>query len=120
MKIHKDEDDIVTAMLHIGNLLRGGRTRYFDTSTDTSERNVSKRVDFKHGRLTVGPFHKVMHDATCPSSLGEKYAFNFIMKKSVYEHFDKYGDIFYSQFVDRDYEPTGLIATLPFGYLFKS
>ena len=120
IKAHKDEDDIVTAMLHIGNLLRGGRTRYFDASTDTSESNVSQQVCFLHGRLTVGPFHKVMHDATCPSRVGEKYAFNFIMKKSVYDHFDKYGDIFYSQLVDRDYESTGLIATLPFGYSFKS
>jgi len=61
-----------------------------------------------------------MHDATCPSPEGVKYSFNFIMKKSVYDHFDKYGDIFYSQLVDRDYESTGLIATLPFGYSFKS
>ena len=117
---HKDEDDIVTAMLHIGNVTKGGVTLYYDGTEDVDISNISKRVRFEHGRLTIGPFHKVMHGATPVCRGGEKYAINFIMKKSVYDHFDKYGDIFYSQLIDREYESNGLIATLPLGFSFKS
>ena len=48
-----------------------------------------------------------------------RYALNFIMKKSVYDHFDDYGDIFYNQLVDRGYYAPGLVAQLPREFKFN-
>ena len=41
------------------------------------------------------------------------------MKKSIYDHFDDYGDLFYSQLQDRDYDSYGLLAQLPIDYSFQ-
>ena len=41
------------------------------------------------------------------------------MKISIYDNFDDYDDLFYSQLQDRDYNSNGLLAQLPLDYNSK-
>ena len=121
LQSHLDEDDIMTAVLTLGDDIIGGSTEYYHQHTYQNKPRDAFRatpVEFKNGQLQIGYFDKVYHSVRSWSG-GERYALNFIMKKSVYDHFDDYGDIFYNQLVDRDFDCNGLIARLPKGFSFE-
>lgn len=111
MNIHVDEDDIFTAVLHIGNVVEGGETNFYDGLSADNPGNIVHKEAFAHGKVQIGYFDKVYHGVS--KYKGERYGLNFIMKKSVFEHFDKYGTMFYSKLVDRSYNTNGLICSLP-------
>jgi len=111
MNIHVDEDDIFTAVLHIGNVVEGGETNFYDGLSADNAGNIVHQEAFAHGKVQIGYFDKVYHGVS--KYKGERYGLNFIMKKNVFEHFDKYGTMFYSKLVDRSYNTNGLICSLP-------
>ena len=121
VKPHMDEDDIMTAVLHIGDVTKGGETEYYHGHSEVKKqlKHRAHLIPFKHGKLQLGYFHKVNHGVRKWSAKESRYALNFIMKKSVYDHFDDYGDIFYNQLVDRGYYAPGLVAQLPRGFKFN-
>ena len=119
MSAHVDHDDIITAILHVGDIPTWmGRTQYWDHKPSKFDNIPCNTELFVHGKVQIGLFHKVYHGHKRWNS-GNRFAFNFIMKKSIYDHFDDYGDLFYSQLQDRDYDSYGLLAQLPIDYSFK-
>ena len=114
MKPHTDEDDLMTAILHVGDDVKGGGTNYFDGVSMGKLGDICHKENFQNGKLSIGFFDEIYHSVS--NWEGNRYAINFIMKKSIYDHFDDYGSIFYSQLVDREYDGNGLIACLPLGY----
>ena len=113
MNIHTDEDDIFTAVLHLGDVQEGGATQFYDGFTQHNPGKMVHQEPFRHGKVQIGYFDKILHGVS--PWKGKRYGLNFIMKKSVYDHFDKYGDIFYSKLVERQYKTNGLICFLPTG-----
>jgi len=111
MNIHIDEDDIFTAVLHLGDVQEGGTTQFYDGFTPNDPGNMVHEEPFEHGKVQIGYFDKIFHGVS--NWKGKRYGLNFIMKKSVFEHFDQYGDVFYSQLVNRQYKTNGMICFLP-------
>jgi len=80
MSAHVDHDDIITAILHVGDIPTWmGRTQYWDGKPE--ENDIPRWCEsFVHGKVQIGLFHKVYHGHKRWNS-GNRFAFNFIMKK---------------------------------------
>lgn len=63
IKAHIDEEDIVTALFHIGEPKSGGSTLYFDGVSSKNKGKIQHVVPFQHGRLQVGFFNETVHAA---------------------------------------------------------
>ena len=59
--IHFDERDIISCVFHLGKVLSGGSTSFYDGSSPLNPGNKIYPVPFKHGTLQVGLFNKVLH-----------------------------------------------------------
>jgi hypothetical protein len=120
LQSHLDKDDILTAVLTLGDKIDGGSTECYHQHTYQNKKRDPFReslVEFKNGNLQLGYFDKVYHSVRSWSG-EERYALNFIMNKSVYDHSDDYDDISYNQLIDRNFNSTGLVARLPEGFSF--
>ena len=61
MPLHFDERDIISCVLHLGNVSQGGQTCYYNGSKVDEPGKMIHQVDFLHGRLQIGFFNKVLH-----------------------------------------------------------
>ena len=53
-------------------------------------------IPFQHGRIQIGFFNKVLHEAE--NWKGNRYVINFNLKKDVYNHFQIFGSEFYDKY----------------------
>ena len=104
--IHYDELDLFTALLHLGNASNGGSTKYFDGNTVSNIGNVTKTIDFQHGRIQIGFFNQVLHSAD--KWEGKRITINSNIKNNVFDFFKKYGMQYYHQYEEQNY-PTKFV-----------
>ena len=98
--VHIDKYDVITALVHFGNVQYGGTTDYFNGNKKLHG-EVVKSVSFKHGRVQVGFFNEIPHGAS--EWDGERGIFNFNLKLNVLKHFMTYGDRFYEKYRQSGY-----------------
>ena len=79
LNIHVVENDIFTAVLHVGNVIEGGETNFYDGVSADNPGNIVHHEPFVHGKVQIVYFDKVYHGVG--TYKGERYDLNFIMKK---------------------------------------
>ena len=98
---HMDKGDIVTALFHVGNVSKGGKTIYYNGKNAKNKGDIIFSQPFQHGNLTVGFYSSVLH--AVESWEGQRGSFVLNLKSAVLEHFRKYGDQFYQKYVWNGY-----------------
>ena len=101
---HVDKEDYITVLFHIGFPTKGGETNYYSGLTSKNYCKLEQQIQFEHGRITIGRFHKIVHSAE--SCVGHRGCINLNLKKMVLVRFLKHGTKFYSQFKN-NYFPSG-------------
>ena len=84
---HTDNDDIITALFHVGNPSSGGGTSYYSGLSKKDKGNTYINVPFQHGRLQIGFFNNIVHSGD--TWTGVRGGINLNLKKSVLEFFSK-------------------------------
>jgi hypothetical protein len=103
---HKDNDDYVTALISLGHTatLVGGDTFYFEV-TSGGKKRVKQTVTYQHGNIQIGFFDEVKHGAFHWKN-GYCGVINLSIQKKVLDHFYKYGNWYYVQYIEAGY-PSG-------------
>ena len=83
--IHKDNRDVVSIILSLGNNVKGGDTIYYK---DKSGQHEIARTIFKHGQFQTGPFHDVYHGGQAWT--GQRGIFSFYLNKQILNHCKAY------------------------------
>ena len=83
--LHKDEEDIITAILHVGKPMAGGGTKYFSGESKEEPGKLMQNICFQHGRLQIGFFNEVLHGTE--NWVGCRGGINFNLKKNVLKFF---------------------------------
>ena len=108
--LHRDNDDYINAIVSFGdNKIKGGSTVYYSGANVKIVGKKQNSVNFKHGRVQIGYFDDIIHGAEKWDN-GNRCVINYCMKKKLLNHFLKYGDKYYSQFVKAGY-PRGLFLS---------
>ena len=96
---HIDDQDIVTALFHVGKPIKGGETHYYSGKSKKEKGDVMICVPFKHGRLQVGFFDDTVHCATNWEGIRGGINFNlkknvlsFFMNKKLRKYYDQYAE----------------------------
>ena len=106
---HIDEDDVVNAILTLGDISNGeGSTVYYDGITSKETGNEYVSIPFKHGRLQIGFFDQVYHGVT--PWKGDRVSLSFSLQRKLQNHFVKFGSQYYDQFVKNGYPSKEFIA----------
>ena len=106
--LHKDNDDHINAIVSIGdNNIDGGKTIYYSGLKMEDVGEKQRAVHFHHGRVQIGYFDDIIHGAEKWTN-GNRCIINFCMKKKILNHFLKFGNKYYEQFVKAGY-PHGLL-----------
>ena len=82
---HKDEEDVITALFHVGKPKSGGETLYYAGKNKKQPGKVVHTISFQHGRLQIGFFDDTVH-AAAPWE-GVRGGINFNLKKNVLNFF---------------------------------
>ena len=90
---HMDKEDLVSALLYVGDPSNGGKPKYYAGLTSKSFGHLAKETLYEHGQLTIGWFGKILH---CGESWSV-WLYKFQPKKTM-EHFLRYGNKYYKQF----------------------
>ena len=99
---HIDKDNFITALFHVGDPSNGGETNYYTGLTNKSFGHLAKEISCKYGRLTIGCFDKILH---CGESWsGIRGCIRFNLKKKVMECFLRYGNKYYKQFENNNFD----------------
>ena len=83
--IHKDNRDVVSIILSLGNNVKGGDTIYYKDKEGMVE---LARSTFKHGQFQTGPFHDVYHGAQAWT--GQRGICSFYLNKQILNHCKNY------------------------------
>lgn len=94
VKGHFDEKDIISIIIHLGNVLFGGETVYFRSN---ESEDIAKSIPFEHGRMQIGFFDEVFHGAT--EWEGNRITININLKLPVIKHFKEEGPKWYDQYI---------------------
>lgn len=100
LPVHVDKYDVITALIHFGNVNEGGSTDYYD-GCNRKHGKLSKSVSFEHGRVQIGFFNEIPHGAS--HWKGERGIINLNLKLNVLQHFQKYGDKYYKKYREMGY-----------------
>lgn len=60
---HRDEEDIITALFHLGKPTSGGATIYYSGVDKKDPGKLIHTVPFEHGRLQIGFYNETVHAA---------------------------------------------------------
>jgi len=97
---HLDEEDVITALFHVGKPTLGGNTQYYSGSSKDDIGKMVYSVPFEHGRLQIGYFNNIVHEAS--SWNGLRGGINFNLKNNVLDFFeDRKNRLHYEKF-ERD------------------
>lgn len=84
---HTDEEDVITALFHMGKPESGGDTLYYSGKGNKDHGKLVHTVPFQHGRLQVGFFDETVHAAG--KWVGVRGGINLNLKKNVLGFFKK-------------------------------
>ena len=98
---HFDTGDIITAVLHIGNNVKGGNTIYYD-GDKTNNGNVCGVFKFKNGQLQIGVHSAILHSVS--KWKGNRGTIIFTLKEKVLEHFEQFGTRYYDQWAQSNFQ----------------
>ena len=100
IKAHIEEEDIVTALFHIGEPKSGGSTLYFNGASSKNKGKIQYIVPFQHGRLQVGFFNETVHAGGEWQDIRGGINFSlkrnilrFFQDKELSKHYDQYGRV---------------------------
>ena len=82
---HLDEKDIISVVLHLGEVKYGGFTKYYNGSSIKNKGELKKSIPFQHGRIQIGFFNQIIHEVS--SWKGQGTAINFNLKRDVFFSF---------------------------------
>jgi len=82
---HTNNDDIITALFHVGNPISRGGTSYYSGLSKKDKGNTFINVPFQHGHLQIGFFDNIVHSGDAWT--GVRGEINLNLKKSVLEFF---------------------------------
>ena len=107
---HKDVDDYVTALISLGetDTLVGGDTFYSELTSSGNFR-IKETVPYRHSNVQIGIFHDVTHGAL-DWKHGYRGVLNLSLKKQVLDHFYKYGNKYYVQYIKAGYPSGAFVA----------
>ena len=94
--LHFDEKDIITALVHVGDVKQGGATTYYDGLSIKNKGKKIKEVEFRHGQIQIGCYNKILHGAD--NWIGPRLVFNFNIKVGILDHFLQEGDYYFNQY----------------------
>ena len=103
--VHFDEKDIITTLVHLGEVKRGGSTQYFDGNTIKKVGNMVYQIPFRHGQIQIGCFNDTLHRAESWS--GNRGCLNFNLKQNVVDHFKTYRMRYFASYRRNKY-PQGI------------
>ena len=103
--LHKDEKDIISCVVTLGNVSRGGSTLYYNGIDLKSPGEPILDIPFNHGRIQIGCYSQILHEVS--KWQGNRVTINFNIKEPIVEHFEKFGNYFYKQYEEKGY-PTEL------------
>ena len=107
--LHTDNDDLVSAILNLGDeTLTGGSTIFTNGVNTKVTGEVVKTVTFKHGRLQIGNFEHVFHGTT--PWKGKRWTLSFSLNRHVLNHFLDEGSYYYDKFVKAQYPSNMFVA----------
>ena len=94
---HKDEEDVITALFHVGKPRAGGETLYYAGRNKKNPGKVVHSVEFQHGRLQIGFFDDTVHAAAPWQGLRgginlnlKKNVLKFFQDKDLMKYYDQY------------------------------
>ena len=61
MNLHKDYDDILTAVLHVGFPRSGGGLELYGGASTKNPRNLLHTFLFSHGYIHIGSLYDILH-----------------------------------------------------------
>ena len=93
---HVDKEDYITVLFHLGFPTKVGETNDYSVLTSRNFGELEHQIQCEHGRITIGRFDKIVHNAE--SWEGNRGCINFNLTKKVLEHFLKHGTKYYYQF----------------------
>ena len=107
--LHTDNDDLVSAILNLGDeTLTGGSTIFKNGVNTKVTGEVVRTVTFKHGRLQIGNFEHVFHGTT--PWKGKRWTLSFSLNRHVLNHFLDEGSYYYDKFVKAQYPSNMFVA----------
>ena len=106
---HKDEEDVITALFHVGKPTQGGNTNFYSGDSKKTVGHLTKSIPFQHGRLQIGFFDDVVHSAD--EWEGNRGGINFNLKKNMLKFFsDDELSKFYYQYENDGMPTTNYVA----------
>ena len=61
INLHKDHDNVITVIMHLGNPVSSRRILLYDGKTAGNKGNLVFKFKFKHGCILFGPFGSILH-----------------------------------------------------------
>ena len=92
-------------MITLGTNVSGGDTVFNDRICIICVYDLVKRshvLKHLHRRCIIGPFEKSFHEGLFWR--GNRDVISFILHKSIFLHFYHKGDVFYSRYIDTEYQ----------------
>ena len=105
---HLDDKDVITCIITLGEVTKGGATIYYSGLKEKNPLNPVLSVPFEHGRIQIGSFSTVVHGVE--QWEGNRITLNFNIKEQIVAHFRNFGDKYYSQWVNSNYERKYFVA----------
>ena len=99
--VHVDKKDIITGIVHFGEVSQGGLTQYYDGPSENVYGNVCESIPFVHGRIQIGIYNQVPHGVS--EWRGRRGTINFNLKEDVLNHFRTFGNRFYQPYENSCY-----------------
>ena len=105
--LHKDTEDIITSLFHVGKPIEGGSTMYYSGDSKIDPGKLMNTIHFEHGRIQIGYFNDVSHAAD--SWKGLRGGINFNLKRNILRFFQNdelsqyYTKYENHGFIDRNY-----------------
>lgn len=107
--VHKDDEDIITALFHLGKPKSGGNTNFYSGDSKEDPGKLIYTTEFQHGRLQIGFFDNVLHSAS--GWEGYRGGINLNLKKNVLKFFnDPTLSKFYNKYESDGFPSSNYIA----------
>lgn len=92
---HVDPHDIITVIIHLGNVETGGETVYYE-GTEKCPGKPVKKIAHQNGNIQIGCYNKILH-AQVPYK-GRRGSMILNLKAPIVEYFQTYGTSCYEQY----------------------
>ena len=97
---HVDPHDILTVIIHFGNVKEGGETVYYK-GTEKNAGDAVKKIPHKNGNIQIGCYNEILHAQT--PYIGRRGSMVLNLKAPIINYFNTYGKNAYEQYREMGY-----------------